>query len=109
MMNIDYVFKEKYIFVVLNSEHCFAKFIPIHTILQIRTFISKQDNEYIVSSKTIKIIRLLRFVDISKISKLDLSDEVKNEINNFIDDYYDRYTGLYLKSKSFLKNIAQIK
>lgn len=68
-----------------------------------------KDNEYIVSSKTIKIIRLLRFVDISKISKLDLSDEVKNEINNFIDDYYDRYTGLYLKSKSFLKNIAQIK
>ena len=67
------------------------------------------DAEYIVNSKTIKIIRLLRFVDISKISKLELSNSIKQEINNFIDDYYDRYTGLYLKSKSFLKNIAQIK
>lgn len=65
-------------------------------------------NDFIVSSKTIKIIRMLKYVDISKISKLDLSDKVKLEINDFIDDYYDRYTGLYLKSKSFLKNIAKI-
>ena len=63
-------------------------------------------NDYIVSDKTIKLIRLLEYVDISKISKLDVSDEVKKEINNFIDDYYDRYTGLYLKSKTFLKSMS---
>ena len=34
---------------------------------------------------------------------------VKNEINSFINEYYDMYTGLYLKSKSFLKNIVKIK
>lgn len=62
-------------------------------------------NDYIVSVKTIKLIRLLEYVDISKISKLDVSEEVKKEINDFLDDYYDRYTGLYLKSKKFLKNI----
>lgn len=67
------------------------------------------DNEYIVSDKTIKIIRMLKYVEISKISKLDISDQTKNEINDFIDDYYDRYTGLYLKSKSFLKNIVKLK
>ncbi len=66
-------------------------------------------NEYIVSKNTIKIIRLLRYVDISKISKINLSSNIKKEINMFLDDYYDRYTGLYLKSKGFLKNIAQIK
>ncbi len=63
-------------------------------------------NDYIVSDKTIKLIRLLEYVDISKISKLGVSDEVKKEINNFIDDYYDRYTGLYLKSKTFLKSMS---
>ena len=65
-------------------------------------------DEYIVSDKTIKLIRLLEYVDISKISKLDISDEVKKEINMFIDDYYDRYTGLYLKSKKFLKTLEKL-
>lgn len=66
------------------------------------------ENEFIVSEKTIKIIRLFKYVDISKISKLDISCEVKNEINDFINNYYDDYTGLYLKSKEFLKNIVKI-
>ena len=36
-------------------------------------------NDYIVSDKTIKLIRLLEYVDISKISKLDVSDVVKKK------------------------------
>lgn len=73
-------------------------------------FICKKhlENEFIVSEKTIKIIRLFKYVDISKISKLDISKEVKTEINDFINNYYDDYTGLYLKSKEFLKNIVKI-
>lgn len=67
-----------------------------------------KEDEYIVSTKTIKIIRMLKYVDISKISKLDVSDVVKKEINTFIDEYYDRYSGLYLKSKDFLKNIVKL-
>ena len=51
---------------------------------------------------------MLLYVDISKITKLDVSNEVKNEINNFLNDYYDRYTGLYLKSKNFLKKINNL-
>ena len=63
-------------------------------------------NEKVVDKKTIQILRMLYYVDISKISKISLSDKVKDEINDFIDEYYDRYSGLYLKSKSFLKNIS---
>lgn len=66
------------------------------------------ENDYIVSEKTIKIIRMLKYVDISKISKLDISYKVKKEINDFVDDYYDRYTGLYLKSKDFLKSLSSL-
>lgn len=65
-------------------------------------------NQVIVNEKTIKIIRMFYYVDISKISNLEISNEIKKEINNFIDDYYDRYTGLYLKSKSFLKNLHKV-
>ncbi|MDD4035881.1 MAG: DNA repair protein RecO [Bacilli bacterium] len=66
------------------------------------------DNEKKASTKTIKLLRLLYYVDIDKITKLEISNEVKQEINMFIDNYYDNYTGLYLKSKSFLKNLVKL-
>lgn len=65
-------------------------------------------NENIVSDKTIKLIRMFYYVDISKISALDISEKCKNEINKFLDDYYSRYTGLYLKSKKFIQNLQKI-
>jgi DNA repair protein RecO (recombination protein O) len=65
-------------------------------------------NEVKVSDKTIKLIRMFYYVDISKISKIDISKTSKIEINKFLDDYYSRYTGLYLKSKNFIKNLQKI-
>ena len=66
-------------------------------------------NEPIVSDKAIKLVRMYTLVDINKIEKLDIKKDVVYEVNNFIDNYYDRYTGLYLKSKTFLKNITSVK
>ena len=65
-------------------------------------------NEKIVDKKTIKVLRMLYYVDISKISKIELNDNTKEEIDTFINEYYDRYTGLYLKSKKFLKSIKNV-
>lgn len=62
-------------------------------------------NEFIVDTKTIKMIRMYYYVELSSISKLEISESVINEIDYFLDKYYDRYTGLYLKSKTFLRNI----
>jgi len=62
-------------------------------------------NEPLVSDKAIKLVRMYTLVDIDKISKLDLNKDVVREVNRFIDDYYDRYTGLYLKSKEFLNKL----
>ena len=64
-----------------------------------------QTNERIVDPKILKIIRMLYLIDIDKISKTDVSDKTKKEIDKFIDEYYDRYTGYYLKSKEFLNDI----
>ena len=67
-----------------------------------------QNDDIIVSDKTIKMIRLFYYVDINKITKLDVSNNLSKEINTFLDDYYDKYTGLYLKTKSFLKNLNKL-
>ena len=64
--------------------------------------------ESLVSDKTIKLIRMYFYVDISKITKLDVSEKSKTEINNFLDEYYSEYTGLYLKTKEFLKNLKNL-
>lgn len=65
-------------------------------------------NEPIVSEKTIKLIRMFYYVDINKISKLEVSKDTVREINQFLDEYYDNYTGLYLKSKNFIKNLQKL-
>lgn len=65
-------------------------------------------NEPIISKKAIKLIRMYYYVEISKIEKLEVSEEVKREINGFLDRYYDRYTGLYLKSKNFMNELAKL-
>ena len=51
---------------------------------------------------------MLYYVDISKISKLDINKEIKKELNEFISEYYDTYSGLYLKSRNFLKNLTKV-
>ena len=64
--------------------------------------------EVIVNIKTVKLLRMFYYVDINKISKLDISDNIKKELNRFIDEYYDRYSGLNLKTKTFLRNLQNI-
>ena len=43
------------------------------------------------------------------IKRVDIRDEVKREISIFIDDYYDRYSGLYLKSRDLLREFSYLK
>ena len=61
-------------------------------------------NEKVVDKKVIQLLRMYYYVKIDSISKLMIEDE----INFFLDTYYDRYTGLYLKSKEFLKNLVAL-
>ena len=64
--------------------------------------------EVIVNIKTIKLLRMFYYVDISKITKLDVADNIKEELSKFIYDYYDRYSGIYLKSREFLQNLEKV-
>ncbi len=65
-------------------------------------------NEKLLSPKCIKLIRMYYLIDINSISDIKISVDVANEINYFLDKYYERYTGLYLKSKDFLKKISKL-
>ncbi len=65
-------------------------------------------NEPIISSKAIKLIRMYYYVDISKIDNINVGQVVIDEISEFLNNYYDRYTGLYLKSKEFLNNLKKL-
>ena len=65
-------------------------------------------NERLVDSKVIRLMRMYYYVNIKSISSLNIADDIKNEINFFLDLYYDRFTGLYLKSKDFLKNLISL-
>ncbi len=64
--------------------------------------------ERIMPISVIKVINMYYLVDIKSISKLAIKDNIIHEINNFLINYYDDYTGLYLKSKDFLKTIAKL-
>ena len=63
-------------------------------------------NEVIVDKKVIKMLRMYYYVNIKSISNIKIEDDIKNVINKFLDMYYERYTGLYLNSKNFLKNLT---
>ena len=59
----------------------------------------------IYSNVIIKLIRMFMYVDVDKINKIDIKEETKKELMEFTLEYYDRLSGIYLKSKDFLKNI----
>ncbi len=64
--------------------------------------------ERIVPISLVKILNMYYLVDIKSINKLSLKKDIINEINHFLESFYDDYTGLYLKSKDFLKTIAKL-
>jgi len=59
----------------------------------------------IYSKQVIQLLRMFIYIDIDNITKLDLKETTKKELSLFIDDYYDTFSGIYLKSKDFLKNM----
>lgn len=64
------------------------------------------EGERIIDIKVIKLIRMYYYINIKSISSLNIEANLKKEINAFLDNFYDRYTSLYLNSKDFLKNFV---
>lgn len=62
-------------------------------------------NEVIVDPKVIKMLRMYYYVNVGSIKEISVEEKVRDTINEFLDVYYDRYTGLFLNSKGFLKKL----
>ena len=62
----------------------------------------------IYNIEVVKLIRAFMLIDINSIKKIDVKESVLKELSLFIDEYYDSLSGIYLKSKDFLKNINRI-
>ncbi|MBQ6284737.1 MAG: DNA repair protein RecO [Bacilli bacterium] len=62
-------------------------------------------NEPIIDEKVLKLMRLYNYVDISKITNLDIDKNVSGKINEIINTYYDEYSGVFIKSKKMLKDL----
>lgn len=65
------------------------------------------NNEIIYDEKTVQLIRMYYLIEIDSISSLNINEDIKKSINNFINHYYDQYTGLYLYSKKYLEKISE--
>lgn len=65
-------------------------------------------NERLVNPKTIKMLRMYYLVSIDSITELNIHEDLIHEIDYFLNKYYERYTGLYLQSKSFLQSITNM-
>lgn len=61
------------------------------------------DKYNFVSNKALKLIKMYYLLDLKKLDKLEIKNDLSKEIDMFIEDYYQRYSGIYLKSKEFLK------
>lgn len=64
-----------------------------------------KENEELIDEKTLKLLRLYQYVDVSKISNLDIDEKVSKLIDQILYEYYDIYSGIKLKSKKFLKEL----
>lgn len=65
-------------------------------------------NEKVYDIKTIKYVRMFYYLDISKITKIKIDENIVNDIDDFLNEYYKKHTGLYLNSKNFIYDLKKI-
>ena len=58
---------------------------------------------YVMNDKALHLMQLLKKIDINKLEKLEITDDdIFNEIDKFIYEYYSSYTGIYIRKKENL-------
>ncbi|CAG9619349.1 DNA repair protein RecO [Sutcliffiella rhizosphaerae] len=62
-----------------------------------------------ISPATLKILRALYYYDLDRMGNITLKEETRKEIRFVIDEYYEAYSGIMLKSKRFLKQMGALK
>ena len=73
-------------------------------------FICKEcyKDEKMVNEKSLKLIRMLYYVDIDRIKNLEVGDEY-NDVHDFISSYYEDHTGVYFNIKKKIQTLNKMK
>lgn len=64
-------------------------------------------NEKMVNEKSLKLLRMLYYVDINKIKQLDVGEELE-DVEEFIDNYYEEHTGIYFNIKKKMNTLKKM-
>ncbi|OZM57734.1 DNA repair protein RecO [Lottiidibacillus patelloidae] len=58
-----------------------------------------------ISEQTAKLLRVFYYIDMKRLGNVSVKQETKDELEKVISNYYEEYSGLYLKSKKFLNHL----
>lgn len=58
-----------------------------------------------MDKKILKLIKIYKNIELDKLESIRLDNSYLLFINKFLDDYYDKYTGLFLRQKVFFKDM----
>ncbi len=64
-------------------------------------------DEIMVNPKSLKLIRMLYYSKIDKLKNLDVGEEI-NDVENFIDNYYEENTGIYFNIKKKITTLNKM-
>ncbi len=59
-------------------------------------------NNKILDMKILKLLRMYYLVDIKSITNIKIDDKYKKSIDMLLKNYYENYTGVYLKNKTLI-------
>ena len=107
IVNIIEIKLLKYLGLKLNLDECVvcgSKEINSLS-LDYSGYLCKNCSKVSTDRKVLKLIKLYDKVDIRKLDSFNVSNEYLNYLDRFIDEYYSKYTGLYLDSKKFFKSV----
>ena len=81
---------------------------PIYLSLDYSGCLCSNCTHSITNPKIIKLLKLYTIVEIDKIDKLELDNRLLLSVNKFIDEYYEKYTGVYLKGKKLFMDVNSL-
>ncbi len=60
------------------------------------------------SQATVRLLRLFYYFDLNRLGTISVKDETKKELQKIIYQYYDDFSGVYLKSRKFLDQLDKM-
>ena len=107
IVNIIEIKLLKYLGLKLNLDACVVCGSKDITSLSLdySGYLCKNCSKVSTDKKVLKLINLYDKVDINKLDSFNVSNECLFILDKFIDEYYSKYTGLYLDSKKFFREM----